>query len=160
MSQPLPSVPQSPPELPVPRRRRRWVSLLLAGVIFASGFVAGTATAVVVIHKRLVNAIHFPERAPEVLTSRLRRSLGLSDAQAAEVKKILQARQAALQEIRRRVQPEVEGQIDRVEVEIAAVLEPAQQVKWHALLKQLRATWLPPAPRPSGSERPPSAKPE
>lgn len=143
MSEPATSTSRPLPELPAPPSRR-WLKLLLASVIFLCGFLAGTGTSVVVIRNRLVNAIHHPEQAPELITNRLRRPLGLTENQAAEVKKVLQKRQVALQEIRRRVQPEVKTQIDLVEKEVAAVLNPEQQATWRALLERLRATWLPP----------------
>ncbi len=139
-------------ELPPAPRRRRWLSLVLAVVVFASGFAAGAGTSVVVIHNRLLRAIRHPELGPERITNRLRRSLELSDAQATKVEAILRQRQVALQDIRRRVQPEVEAQIDLVEKEVDDVLRPEQKQKWHEMLKQLRATWLPPAPPAAKSD--------
>lgn len=38
------------------------------------------------------------------------------------------------------------AELDRVESEIAAVLDAGQRAKWHALFAHLRETWLPPPP--------------
>jgi hypothetical protein len=154
MTQLPPPESQSPHELPKASRRHRWLAIVLAVVIFLSGFVIGSGTAVVFIHNHLINAVRYPNQAADRIAERLRRSLDLTDSQAAQVKAIIHKRQTALQDIRRRVQPEVEAQLDLVEREVSDVLEPQQQKKWHEMLEHLRTTWLPPTPPPSGSEQP------
>lgn len=132
---------------PAPRLRRHWwVSLLLSLVIFGSGFVAGGATALVVARNRILYAVHHPEEAPARITSHLRRTLDLSDDQAAKVETILQKRQAAFQALRAEVQPRVMAELDQVETEVAGVLDDAQREKWHRRFGELRETWIPPEP--------------
>ena len=63
-----------------------------------------------------------------------------------QVEAILARRQAALQEIRCKVQPTVERHLDAARDEIAAVLTPEQAETWHAHFTRLRDTWVPPLP--------------
>lgn len=132
-----------------PRRRRRWPTLLLALVLFASGLIAGAGVTALVIAQRARTAIQQPERMPARLARHLGRRLGLSPDQSARVQAILAERQEALQEIRSRCQPEMEAELDRIEREIAAVLEGKQVEKWERLFRRLRRAWVPPLP-PAG----------
>ncbi|NUQ62327.1 MAG: hypothetical protein HUU20_07550 [Pirellulales bacterium] len=141
------------PEMPVAPKRRRWLTLLLAIVVFASGFVVGAGATLVVVRDRLIRAIRNPDAAPEEITAKLKRSLDLSESQAEQVEATVRERQLALQEIRREVQPRVEAEIDLLEERIAAVLGPEQKEKWHALVRRMRSTWIPPLPPDRGGEK-------
>jgi hypothetical protein len=132
--------------LPKPRPRRLWLTLLLTAVVFVAGIVVGGGGALIVVRNRLVEAIQHPQLEPARITTRLRRSLELDDEQAAQVEAILQRHQAELQEIRRRVQPEVVARLDLVEQEVGDVLTPEQRQRWHTQLDRLRRTWIPPMP--------------
>jgi hypothetical protein len=145
----------APPLVPPPRPRR-WLRLLLAAVIFLSGIAVGVGVSLIVVRNRLVFAIHHPDEMPAVIAARLRRPLKLSDEQVQEVQRILSERQRALQELRRRVQPRVEAELDEVERQIAQVLDDQQQERWQRLSQHLRGTWLPDLPPPES----PGPKPE
>ncbi len=146
MSQTVPSTPAPTASLPPPRRRRWWVSLGLALVIFASGCIVGGTATLLVARNRILHALHHPEEGPARIAARLKRKLDLTDEQTKKVEAILARRQAALAAIRRRVQPEVESQLDLVESEIAEVLDDSQRAEWRQRIEALRATWLPPKP--------------
>jgi uncharacterized protein YdeI (YjbR/CyaY-like superfamily) len=81
---------------------------------------------------------------------RLRRPLGLSDAQTQQVEQILVERQQALQKIRAATQPQVEAELDLIQQQIAEVLDAKQREQWQRLFNKLRSTWIPSAP-PSSS---------
>ena len=134
--------------LPAPPRPSRWPTLLLAGVIFVGGFVAGAGMAVVVIVNRVQYAIHHPYQAPRRITKVLRKRLRLNNRQAREVQAILTRRQEALMAIRREVHPRVTAELERTHRQIEAVLNERQKRKWRRLFNQLRARWFPQPPPP------------
>ena len=134
--------------------RHRWRTWLLALVIFLGGGAVGSAvTAVAIIHG-VRHAMMHPEEAPMRIAARLKRPLDLSPQQSAQIQQIIASRQQSLMQIRRQVQPQIEGELTTLETEIAAVLNPAQQTKWHTMVTRLRENWLPPAALPSTSRAP------
>jgi cell division protein FtsB len=147
-----------------PRRRRRWPTLLLALLLFASGLAAGAGATALLIVRRAQATIQQPERMPARLARHLGRRLDLSPEQSARVQAILAERQAALQEIRSRCQPEMEAELDRIEREVAAVIEGEQVERWERLFRRLRRAWVPPLPpggrrSRGGLEEPPGRHP-
>jgi NADH dehydrogenase/NADH:ubiquinone oxidoreductase subunit G len=141
-----------PSPLPAPPRRRRWLSIVLTLVVFISGFVLGAGTVAISIRNQALFALHHPEQEPARIAARLRRSLRLSDEQTQRVQQILEDRQAALESIRRDVQPRVVAELDLVEQQIAAVLDERQREQWEKSFRQLRETWIPPL-KPRASSR-------
>lgn len=138
-----------PQELPQPAaapRRRWWVHVLLSLVIFASGSAAGIGATLIVLRQRVLFALHHPREMPVRIAANMRRPLQLSDQQVRQVEQILSQRQQVLQDIRRRVQPDVEAELDRVEQQVAEVLDHQQRERWREHFAQLRGTWLPPLP--------------
>ena len=147
----------SPPlAAPPPRRRRRWLRWLLWAIVFGSGFVAGAGLTLIGVRKGVLESIHHPETMPKKVAERLRRPLQLSPEQMRRIEQIVAERQQVLLQIRVRVQPEVEAELDVIQREIAQVLDAKQRVKWEQLFGQLRRTWLPPMPQ---AETPPSESP-
>ena len=138
-------VPRSPASVPTPRRRLG-VRVLLSLIIFVSGGVAGTCITMLAIRNRVLHAVHHPEEMPSLIALRLRRTLNLSDEQVRQVEKILGRRQLAIQSIRRKFQPPIEGELDRVEEEISALLDDRQRGHWRECFEQLRAEWFPSPP--------------
>jgi hypothetical protein len=130
---------------PVPRRRR-WVSVLLALVIFFCGLAIGVGGTLVTVVHQMIHQIQHPEEAPPRMAARLGKLLKLAPDQQAQVEEILRARQLALQQIRREAQPRVEKELGLVERQIAAVLDDQQRELWHSTCERLRATWVPPMP--------------
>src|ERR1051326_2923658 len=120
----------------LPPRRRRWVSWLLAIVIFFAGAAVGSGLAVVIVVRKVQYAIQHPEAARARLVSHLQRRLGLNAAQTSQVQQIMTRRQRALQEIRRDVQPRVEAQFDGMRDEIAATLDAGQREKWERMYSE------------------------
>ena len=131
----------------VPPPRRRWTRLLLALLIFLSGVGVGVGGALIVVRHRVLHAIHHPDEMPALLAARLRHRLRLSTEQVQRVETIFTQRQHALQEVRRRAQPEVEAELERVEQQVAEVLDEQQRQAWHRQFQQLRDTWLPALPK-------------
>ena len=130
-----------------PKKRRRWVTWLLALTIFASGGAVGAGLCAIAIVHGVRHALMHPEEAPHRITTRLKRPLSLSAEQSQQIEQIIAAHQQSLMKIRREVQPQIEQQLAELETEIAATLKPEQQTKWHAMVSKLRENWLPPVPR-------------
>lgn len=141
---------------PLPRRRRRWVTWLLAVLIFLVGVIAGSALTVRVIVRRVQYAIGHPEQAPEHLAAQLRRPLKLSDSQVRQVEQIFARHQASFQAIRRDISPRVESELEATRQDVADVLDDVQRAKWQAWYTKTRATWMPPLPSlpPTTTTRP------
>ena len=142
-----------PPPPPRPRRRLRWLLWL---IVFGSGFVIGAGMTLIGVRQGMLEAIHHPETMPRKVAQRLRRPLQLSEDQVQRIEQIVRDRQQSLEQIRIRVQPEVEAELDVIDREIAQVLNETQRVKWQKLFDQLRRTWLP-QPRESDTSGPPPA---
>ena len=127
-------------EHPVPPRRRTWLTCLLAVIIFGSGMIVGGGGLLIVL-------IRFAQRRddpPPVVAARLKRQLGLTAEQTAEVQEIVRTRQEALRKIRNDVEPRFQAEIDLLEKQIADVLSnDRQKAKWHAgVASSLRRTWF------------------
>lgn len=132
-----------------PPRRRRWLSVVLALVIFAAGFVCGTGLTVIVVVNRIHNAIHNPQVAATQVSAAIDRRLGLNDSQREKVEAIVARRQQNLAAIRRQVQPEVEAELNELRDEVAGVLDESQQKEWQTLFDRFRTRWLPKLPPPA-----------
>jgi hypothetical protein len=126
-----------------PRPAARW---LLWAVIFCSGTVVGAGAALIFVTKSVLWSLHHPDQMPARITARLRSKLDLDEQQTQRVESILRERQAALQAIRRRTQPEVEAELDRLETQIADVLNDRQRGNWRRNFQALRQRWVPPVP--------------
>ena len=124
-------------------RWRRWLFALL---IFLGGVACGAGVAVIVIARVAHHVLTHPEEAPQRIAMRLSHRLDLSKEQTAQVEQIIRNHQGEIGEIRREIQPRIESQLTQLESDIAAVLTPQQQQKWHALVATLRSNWLPPVP--------------
>ena len=141
----------APSALAIRPRRRRWVSVLLGLILFLSGGLIGSGLTARAIIRGAQHRLHHPEEFPARATARLRRSLDLSDAQAAAVESVLRTRQAAIQEIRRDFQPKIEAEIDKLGTDVAGVLTPDQAARWKAALDEKRRVWIPPVPPGPGT---------
>jgi len=133
-------------------RRPLGVRVVLSLIIFVSGGAAGTGITLLVIRERVLHAIHHPEEMPALIAHRMRGTLHLSDEQVRQVEEILGRRQLVLQAIRRQFQPQVEGELDRIETEVSAVLDDQQRRNWRERFEQMRGEWIPAPPAESRGE--------
>lgn len=89
-------------------------------------FLAGLAAGVFTSHMMILHGGHGAGRFPHVLLNRLDRKLDLTDAQRAQVKKIIDRRQA-------RIAADVRGEVERARNEIEQVLTPEQKEKYRRM---------------------------
>jgi hypothetical protein len=133
-------------QLPVRRARWGWKSWVLALVVFVSGVAFGSGLTVVVAVRRVQFAIQHPDEARQRLTSHLVKRLELNADQADRVQEIMKRRQRALMEIRREVQPRVEGELEGMRGDVSAVLNAEQRANWERMYGEVRRNWLPRMP--------------
>jgi len=131
---------------PLPARRRQWVVWILMLVVFVSGVGVGAGGALLIARNMVVRLIQHPEVALPEMAARLGTKLSLSPEQVRRVEQVLLARQKSIEAIRSEVRPRLLRELDRLEQEVADVLDPAQRQQWHDLCAHLRHTWIPPAP--------------
>ena len=137
----------------VDRPRRKWVTLLLALLIFVAGLVCGAGLTIVTAVHRLQYAIHHPEDEPARVATTLKRKLGLDDKQRGQIEEIIARRQVDLNAIRREFQPKVMDQLTQIRDEISGVLNETQREHWTKMFDDIRDRWLPPIPPEAKGEK-------
>ena len=98
----------------------------IAIIVVVLTFLAGMAAGVFTSHMMILHGGHGAERFPRALVNRLDRRLDLTDAQRAQVAKIIRMRHA-------RIAAEVQEEIDRANAEIEQVLTPEQREKFRRM---------------------------
>jgi hypothetical protein len=131
--------------LPAPAQRRRWLTVLLAILIFGAGLVSGGALTTAFVVSRVRSLIHHPEQAPARIAARIGRRLHLDDAQQAKVEAIVAARQRELMRLRGEIQPQIMEQLDGLRTEIGEVLTESQREQWQRMFDEFRERWVPAA---------------
>jgi hypothetical protein len=140
------AAPVPPPPAPP---RHRWLSVLVALLIFVAGGVCGAGLTVLVVVNRVQHAIRHPETAPARLAGVLQRRLDLTNEQRTQVEAIIAKRQTELIAIRREFQPRIAQQLEQLRGEISDVLTDEQRARWDDLFTAIVTRWLPPpAPAP------------
>jgi hypothetical protein len=150
MTEPEEKVGSTGPGLATPRKRRRWLKVVLGLVILLCGFVLGSGVTALFIHKGIRSVMDNPDRVAKKITKRLSWSLGLSDEQSAKVKEILIKRQRAVQKIFMEAWPQVNRQLDLTDKEVTEVLNPKQAAKWKRKFNSMRKRW---SPSPHGKKK-------
>lgn len=107
-------------------RRDRLVAWALAVVLFAVGVAAGIAADRLLLEARPRGGRPGPPSSAAVV-ERMTRDLALTDAQASEIRGILDERWDALSELSLRFEPEAEAIRRAADDRIRAKLEPAQR---------------------------------
>jgi hypothetical protein len=115
-----------------------WLPLLLSIVILMIGIGIGSATTALVMNKTFTDAIHKPERGRRMLMEHLIHQLDLSDEKAAEVETLIEDRFSELDELHDEFMPRVMEQLDILEEEVAAVLDPEQEARWREGVARMR----------------------
>jgi hypothetical protein len=149
--------PQHQAPLPSPTRRRRWLTLLMALVVFVSGVVCGVGIGMEFQKRHFLDILRHPERGPERIVTRMRSQLQLDDRQTQQVRAIVARRVAVLDKIYgETVNPLLAKQLELFRAEVAEVLNPEQQAEWDKYTKPLPQKWFPTAaPKPSSPKAAP-----
>lgn len=119
--------------------RSRWIPRFLAAALLCLVFLSGAVMGVVGDRAVLLREGRIlPKEGMQILTSRIVRAmdreLDLTAAQKAEIGEILERRRERIGRIWSDVRPEVRGEIDRSNEEIASRLTPEQREKFDLIL--------------------------
>jgi Spy/CpxP family protein refolding chaperone len=112
--------------------------VVLGLVILGSGIVIGSVGTLVVVKRGIADAVQHPERIPERTVDRMARRYDLTDEQRAKVEAILTTRLQRMAQIRRRIRPHVDAQLDSLREDVAEVLSEKQAAQWREDFKRLR----------------------
>jgi len=132
-----------------PRRRgRRWVSVLLIGLVFLGGVVCGGGGALLVLRSRVMEIVRHPDREAARRATNIGKQLDLTPEQTKRVQAILAQRMNS-------VLNNARGQMDLFSEEVGQVLTESQRERWRAFRGRRVDDWLPPpAIRPAGVDAP------
>jgi len=122
------------------RARSAVVAALLLAATFVTGIVAGIAgDRIALVREGRI----LPREGMRVVSSRIVRAmdreLDLTDAQRADVERILAERQKRIERVWSGIRPQVRAEIDRTNREIEAVLTEEQKPKFHKLTAKWEA---------------------
>ncbi len=122
------------PVVAPPRRRRRWVSVLLVLVIFVAGMIAGGAGTIKVLQNRTLWRLRHPSEAAALDAAKLRGELKLNDDQTRQVERIIAQRQERLVRA-------LSYEIRLLETQVAEILNEEQKRIWREKLDRFRQNW-------------------
>lgn len=127
---------------PMPRRQRRWVSVLLVALVFFGGCVTGGGVVLTLIKSRVSAVFDHPEREAARQVAELKKQLNLTPEQARQMETIYTNRISAI------VHNGL-GQWDLLDQEIQRLLTDEQRQRWQKLHSQRANPWLPKKPPPA-----------
>jgi Spy/CpxP family protein refolding chaperone len=120
--------------------------LLLVGLVFLAGVVAGVVGTRIAIRHWMRSAIQQPEMVQTLIERRLKWQLRLDASQQAQVHQILADARGRLKGLRQEYRPQVVLIVSNVDVEISALLTPAQQKRFEKMKQENRAFLQPVGP--------------
>jgi len=118
--------------------------LLLVGLVFLAGAVAGVVGTRIAIRHWVRSAIQRPQMVQTLIERRLNRQLRLDANQQAQVHQILTGARGQLQGLRQEYRPQVVLIVSNADAEISALLTPAQQQRFEKM-KENNREFLQPA---------------
>ncbi|MCC7493551.1 MAG: hypothetical protein IT204_14450 [Fimbriimonadaceae bacterium] len=138
------ATPGPPPVGPRPRSRRGGHRLAI-GLAFAAGLLAGSASAVWLVHARLQRAVRQPDQAVSTVLRFVERRLELDAAQRQQFTEVVERRRRRIKAIRAEAQPRLEQEVEGLLQELDGVIRPEQLPRWTLCKERLRA-WRPALP--------------
>jgi len=118
--------------------------LLLVGLVFLAGVVAGVVGTRIAIRHWVRSAIARPQMVQTLIERRLKWQLRLDADQQVQVHRILTDARGQLKDLRQEYRPQVVLVVSNADAEISALLTPAQQERFEKMKRENRA-FLPPA---------------
>ncbi len=112
--------------------------LLLVGLVFLAGVVAGVVGTRIAIRHWVRSAIQRPQMVQTLVERRLKWQLRLDANQQAQVHQILTGARGQLKGLRQEYRPQVVLIVSNADVEISALLTPAQQERFEKMKRESR----------------------
>jgi len=122
--------------------------LLLVGLVFLAGVVAGVVGTRLAIRHWMRSALQRPQMVQVLIERRLNGQLHLDANQQAQVHRILTDARGQLRGLRQEYRPQVVLIISNADVEISALLTPAQQEQFEQMKQRNRSLLQPAQPEP------------
>ena len=120
--------------------------LLLVGLIFLAGVVAGVVGTRIAIRHWVRSAIQRPQMVQTLVERRLKWQLRLDANQQAQVHQILTDARGRLRGLRQEYRPQVVLIVSNADEEISALLTSAQQKRFEKMKREDRAFLQPAEP--------------
>jgi len=107
--------------------------LLLVGLVFLAGAVAGVVGTRIAIRHWMRSALQRPQMVQMLIEHRLKRQLRLDTNQQAQVHQILTDARGQFRGLRQEYRPQVVLIVSNADAEISALLTPAQQEQFEKM---------------------------
>ena len=120
--------------------------LLLVGLVFLAGVVAGVVGTRIAIRHWMSTAIQRPQMVQTLIERRLKWQLQLDANQQAQVHQILTDARGQLKELRQEYRPQAVVIVSNADAKISALLTPAQAKRFEKMKQRNRAFLQPVAP--------------
>jgi Spy/CpxP family protein refolding chaperone len=120
--------------------------LLLVGLVFLAGLVAGVVGTRIAIRHWMSSAIQRPQLVQTLIERRLKWQLRLDANQQAQVHQILTDARVQLRELRLEYRPQAVVIVSNADARISALLTPAQEERFEKMKQRNRAFLQPPGP--------------
>ena len=120
--------------------------LLLVGLVFLAGVVAGVVGTRIALRHWMRSAILRPQMVETFIERRLKWQLQLNADQQAQVHQILADARGQLRELRQEYRPQVVEVVSNADAEISALLTPAQRERFEKMKQRNRAFLRPEEP--------------
>jgi hypothetical protein len=120
--------------------------LLLVGLVFLAGVVAGVVGTRIAVRHWMHLAIRRPQMVQSLIESRLKWRLQLDANQQAQVHQILSEAHSQMNALRQEYHPQAVLIVSNADAKISALLTPAQQKQFEKLKQRNRALLQPVEP--------------
>ena len=117
--------------------------IVLIGLIFCAGFLAGIVTTRIAVRHFIQRAIAQPELVRERIERGLDRRLGLNAEQQKQLHEILLDAHTQLISLRQEYQPQFAGIISNAEEKVSAILTPEQEKQFERYRDEHREIFRP-----------------
>ena len=117
--------------------------IVLIGLIFCAGFLAGVVTTRIAVWHFIQRAIAQPDLVRERIERGLDRRLGLDAEQQKQLHEILLDAHTQINSLRQQYQPQFAGIISGTQEKISAILTPEQQKRFERYRDEHREIFRP-----------------
>lgn len=136
---------ETPKPHPV-RRSRPWLlAFVLMSLVFAFGVVVGGVVTGQMLRHRMEQRFKEPGAFIDHVLQRLRNELSLTEAQAGQIRAIMEAHRERIRKLHTEFRPRMEEAFETLRGEVSAVLSPEQAEQWSKRFDDERKHWFQPS---------------